>query len=383
MSTSSKRASDQSRRAHGRESRPAELEALGRGLVHWYEREARDLPWRKRLDEPYAVWVAETMLQQTQAASVGRRYEEWMGRYPTLGDLARSDLDQVLVLWQGLGYYGRAARLHAAARRLVLERHGQLPCDLASLMRLEGVGPYTAAAIMAIAFNQPEPAIDGNARRVLARVCGERVASARRSADARLAAVWRAMVPPGGARDFAQALMDLGSFICTPAAPRCVECPIARGCEGYRSGAPGSYGPAKRVQGITAMHHVAVVVRCGSDYAVRHCPAGALWAGLWEFPRAEIEVAGRATETAHALTAHLLGPTSARVVRLLTVRHRVTRYAATLFAYYCEADRRGAGDKQRDIVWRTLDGVMALPMSSPMNRIRNALALRLVGDEPR
>src|ERR1044071_134699 len=206
-------------------------------LLAWYDRHRRDLPWRapagQRAD-PYRVWLSEIMLQQTTVATVGPYFDRFVARWPSLRALAAASLDEVLHLWQGLGYYARARNLHACARAVVERHGGRFPEDIAALRALPGIGDYTAAAIAAIAFDQPFAAVDGNVERVMARVFAEFTPLP--AAKPRLRELTQALVPPGRAGDFAQAVMDLGAILCTPRRPRCVLCPWRSDCAAAAAG---------------------------------------------------------------------------------------------------------------------------------------------------
>jgi A/G-specific adenine glycosylase len=206
-------------------------------LLAWYDRHRRDLPWRAppgRRPDPYRVWLSEIMLQQTTVATVGPYFDRFVARWPDIRALAAASLDEVLHLWQGLGYYARARNLHACARAVVERHGGNVPEDLTGLRALPGVGDYTAAAIAAIAFDQPFAAVDGNVERVMARVFAERTSLP--AAKPRLRALTQALVPTESAGDFAQALMDLGAVLCTPRRPRCVLCPWRGDCAAVAAG---------------------------------------------------------------------------------------------------------------------------------------------------
>jgi A/G-specific adenine glycosylase len=200
-------------------------------LLQWYDRHRRDLPWRAppgQPADPYRVWLSEIMLQQTTVATVGPYFNRFVARWPTLRALAAAPLDEVLQLWQGLGYYARARHLHACARTVVERHGGGFPNDPAALRALPGIGAYTAAAIAAIAFGRPLAAVDGNVERVVARLYAERAPLPQ--AKPRLRALAAVLVPQARAGDFAQAMMDLGATVCTPRRPRCVLCPWRADC---------------------------------------------------------------------------------------------------------------------------------------------------------
>ena len=270
------------------------LAAIRRALLRHYDRHRRELPWRGTAD-PYRVWVSEIMLQQTRTEVVGPYYERWLERFPTLDALADAELDEVLHAWQGLGYYSRARNLHRAAR-LVRERHGgRVPRDVAALRALPGVGEYTAGAIASIAYGEPEPAVDGNVRRVLARLfdIAEPSAAELRGLAGRLIDRRR----PG---DFNQALMDLGATVCTPRSPECAACPVARWCLARARGTQAERpAPKRRVAVPTFDVGTAVLqARDGRLLLVRR-PEDGLLGGMWSFP-GEVAGDGESVEDAAA-----------------------------------------------------------------------------------
>jgi A/G-specific adenine glycosylase len=206
-------------------------------MLAWYDRHRRELPWRaprgKRAD-PYHVWLSEIMLQQTTVAAVGAYYRKFLKAWPDVRALANASLDDVLTAWAGLGYYARARNLHAAAKVVAGELDGRFPDTAEALRKLPGVGPYTAGAIAAIAFDEPQLAMDANAERVLARYFG--IEESLSTAKPRLRVLGQALVPQQRAGDFAQALMDLGSAICTPKRPACMSCPWFADCVAHKRG---------------------------------------------------------------------------------------------------------------------------------------------------
>ncbi|HSH46905.1 MAG TPA: A/G-specific adenine glycosylase [Longimicrobiales bacterium] len=254
-------------------------EALQSALLAHYDATRRAMPWRDTSD-PYAIWVSEVMLQQTRVETVIPYWERWMERFPTVGHLAEADVDDVLRHWQGLGYYSRARNLHKAAR-MVRERHdGRVPGDADGLRGLPGIGEYTAGAVASIAFGQPVPAVDGNVRRVLARV---RDLSDPTPAGLREAA--GALVPDDRPGDFNQALMELGATLCTPRSPDCGVCPIAEWCRARALGVqeerprPGKRKPVPE-EGVETV----VLVRPDGALLLARRPEDGLLGGMWEFP---------------------------------------------------------------------------------------------------
>jgi A/G-specific adenine glycosylase len=258
---------------------------LRRALLRWYRRKARDLPWRKK-PTPYAVWVSEVMLQQTQVATVIPFYLRFMREFPNLKSLAQARLECVLEMWSGLGYYRRARNLHAAARVMVREFNGKLPADPIQIRSLPGVGDYTARAILSIAYQQPYAVMDGNIARVVARLKalkGNINQPRFRSAVDRELGQLLSQRSPG---DFNQAMMELGQTVCLPRAPRCTVCPCREWCEGFRRENPEAF-PAPRPRRATEFHDLAVaVIRRGAQVALARGLDDGLLAGLWNFPAA-------------------------------------------------------------------------------------------------
>ena len=255
-------------------------------LLAWYDRHRRDLPWRAspgRRADPYRVWLSEIMLQQTTVATVGPYFDRFVARWPEVFSLAAAALDEVLNLWQGLGYYARARNLHRCAQAVVARHGGRFPDTAAGLRQLPGVGEYTAAAIAAIAFDRREAAVDGNAERVIARLYT--VDEPLPAAKKRLRALAAALVPARRAGDFAQALMDLGATICTPRRPRCVLCPWRESCSARAAGIAESL-PVPLVRPERPLRHGVVFWLCGADGAVllRRRPEKGLLGGMIELP---------------------------------------------------------------------------------------------------
>ncbi len=259
------------------------LRALRSRLLDWYDENKRDLPWRRTRD-PYAIWVSETMLQQTRVETVIPYWERFVARFPDPAALAEADVEDVYASWTGLGYYSRARNLHAAARRIVDHHGGELPNDASALRELSGVGRYTAGAVASIAFDREEPLVDGNVMRVLARRFAWHEDVGDRGVVERFWSLAADLVRGPRPGDLNQALMELGATICTPRAPRCQPCPLRRSCRARREGDPEAL-PVKtkrtRVRSISAV--AAWMTRRNRALAVqRH--EGGLLGGMWELP---------------------------------------------------------------------------------------------------
>jgi A/G-specific adenine glycosylase len=257
----------------------ANLVKVRRRLLAWYEAHRRDLPWR-RTSDPYAIWVSETMLQQTQVATVVSYYHRFMKAFPSIAALDRAPLSKVLAFWSGLGYYRRAENLKKSAR-IVTERHcGCLPEDYDELRELPGVGEYTAGALLSIAFGKPYPAVDGNARRLLARLF--LVAD-----EKKLRSTARRLVSKSKPGQLNQSLMELGSVICTPTKPRCAECPVQTLCAAQKSRHLAPSRLSKKRPEARAVIWPLAIVRNNGKLLLRRRATGGILAGLWELPGGE------------------------------------------------------------------------------------------------
>jgi A/G-specific adenine glycosylase len=260
--------------------------ALRRDLTAWYRRSARDLPWRRTRD-PWAIWVSEVMLQQTQVKTVIPFYPRFLERFPTPAALARARAPQVLSAWSGLGYYRRARHLHAAAGLVVREHAGRVPSDPEQFGRLPGVGRYTRAAVLSMGFGAKLAVLDGNVARVLARVFALPVAVRDLHGARELWAVAETLIPAQSPGDWNQALMELGALICTPRAPCCGECPVKRHCRALALGRVAEFPPATaRRESVRVRRAVALISRGRRMLMVRR--EGALLDGLWEPPGVEL-----------------------------------------------------------------------------------------------
>lgn len=310
------------------------IEALRTNLVDWYRQHHRDLPWRRTRD-PYAVWVSEVMLQQTQVKTVLGYYERWMRRFPSVEALAAAEEADVLHAWQGLGYYSRARRLLSGARA-VAERHGgELPRDVKALLALPGIGPYSAGAIASIAFGLPEPIVDGNVVRVLCRLLALRGDPAKAPLKNRLWRLARELVPADEPAEFNQALMELGATICTPASPRCPECPVREQCRGLAQGIERRLPESAKRRAPTEVATAAAYVRRGERVLLRQMPPDAKrWAGLWVLPFVELAPSEAPLAGAVRALHEIALAGSARAV-LREARHTITRFRITLSIVAC------------------------------------------------
>jgi A/G-specific adenine glycosylase len=338
--------------------------AVARALLGWYARARRDLPWRRSRD-PYRVWVSEIMLQQTQVERVKEFFIRFVGRFPDVASLAAAREPEVLRLWEGLGYYRRARQLHAAAQRIMAVHEGQFPRTAGQLRGLPGIGRYTAGAIASIAFDEPEPIVEANSRRVIARLVGHDGPLGSAAGDEPIWEAARVLVPRRHPGRFNQALMDLGALVCTPTRPLCGTCPLADACVARRDGRVTEIPRRADRREVKQVRETAVVVRRAGRVLVVQRAAGEWWAGLWDFPR----VPGRAARAARGIAASpVVGPLGCGAPEPLgTVTHTVTHHRITLDVVGCAARRRGAAAGNRR--WVTPDRLATLAMSSPARQI--------------
>jgi A/G-specific adenine glycosylase len=253
----------------------------------WYRAHARDLPWR-RTSDPYAIWISEAMLQQTRVETVKGYYRRFLERFATLSELANASEDEVLAAWSGLGYYRRARSLQAAAQVIMREHGGEFPRDLADVLALPGIGPYTAGAVLSIAFDQPEALVDGNVERVFSRLFG---LDAVAGSPALVRECWqlaRLCVPAeSGAGTWNQGLMELGATICTPRDPQCDSCPVLAQCRAQRAGRQTELPRPKPRKAPVDVRLTSLVIEDGGRLLLEQRPAGGRMAGMWQLPTIE------------------------------------------------------------------------------------------------
>ena len=267
-------------------------------LLEWFRQSKRDLPWRRERT-PYRVWVSEVMLQQTQVRTVIPYFERWLERFPDAHALAKAPLDEVLKAWEGLGYYRRARLLHAGAQEVVRRYGGRLPERYEALLQLPGIGTYTAAAIASLAFGEDVLAVDGNVKRVAARLFALPGVVTEKAAKGTLLP----HLPRGQAGDFNEALMELGATVCTPKTPLCSRCPVSGDCTAFQRGQVADFPEPKPKKKVPHVKRYALLYRRGDSLYLRQRDRDEMLGGLWGFPLTEDAPAGkRLKEVRHAYT---------------------------------------------------------------------------------
>lgn len=351
--------------------------AFRRRVCTWYKKHARDLPWR-RAGDAYPIWVSEIMLQQTQVATVTAYFGRFLRAFPTIEALAAADEQEVLRLWEGLGYYRRARQLHRAARIVARQHGGNFPQDLQTAGKLPGIGRYTAGAILSIAFDLRAPVLEANTLRLFSRLLGCRGDPTSAAGQRLLWAMAEAVLPRRDVGTFNQALMELGGQVCLPRSPPCRVCPVAPLCKANLKRWQAKIPPPKPKPPAESLHEAAVLVRRRGRVLLVQCPEGGRWAGLWDFPRFAI----RATNSSRLrrelivnvakLTGVRIGPGN----HLKTIKHGVTRFRITLECYHAEY----VGQSQRkeaalEMKWLYPAQLHSYPLSTTGRKLSGLAAL--------
>lgn len=340
------------------------IPVLRKKLLAWYRREARDLPWRRSRD-PYAIWVSEIMLQQTQVDTVIPYYERWLKKFPDIRTLAEAPLEEVLSAWAGLGYYRRARMLHQAANVLVEKHRAAMPAKAAELIKLPGIGRYTAGAVASIAFGERTPLVDGNVIRILTRIFAIGSDTLKPSTQEELWKLAGKLVPEKHAGDFNQSLMELGALVCAPQNPRCGVCPVRRECQAHAKGEEIKYPFKSRREKLEKIRNFTLVFRRGGSVWLKRQPAEARWGGLWMFPFWE-------TKNAMVKAAKASG---VRPGKWFNLKHGYTKYLIDLEIYSAEkSDLKPSSEGPEEARWVTIEKLSSYALPAPHKKIAEALA---------
>ena len=346
---------------------------LSEKLLEWYAVHARDLPWRGHPD-PYAIWISEIMLQQTRVEAVIPYFHRWMARFPSVFELAAAPQQEVLSLWEGLGYYARARNLHQAAALIVEEYAGQLPQDAEELQKLPGIGRYTAAAISSIAFGKDQAALDGNIRRVLARVFDVDLPARSTQGERLLWQLAKENLPTGSAGEYNQALMDLGARICTPSTPNCPQCPLALHCQSLKLGNQQERPVKKTKPEIPHYTVAAAVIRSNGKVFIAQRPDKGLLGGMWEFPGGKIEPNESLETCLKREICEELNVDIAVGAPVGVYQHGFTHFKITLHAFECQLVQGSpVANEHNDLRWVKLAELQDFPMGKVDRQIAEAL----------
>jgi A/G-specific adenine glycosylase len=347
---------------------PATVAAIRRKLLDWYLRHRRTLPWRKNRD-PYRVWVSEVMLQQTTVKTVQPYYEAFLARFPTLADLGAANEEQVLAAWSGLGYYHRARNLHRGARHVAEHHGGRFPKRLEAALAVPGVGLYTASAVLSISYDEPLPVVDGNVRRVLARLLVLR--GPEWSKDGPYYNRAQTLLDPKAPGDWNQAVMELGATVCTPRNPACAACPLRASCGAYRLELTGELPEGRPRRATVDVTIATAVVEKGGRLLFVRRAEGRLMGRMWELPQTSIETPGTPDLVRELRERHGLEVVPGPLVVL--ARHAITFRRIRVEAYRVRLRRDPPADPDR-FLWASALEIPDLPVSSMTQKVLRGLS---------
>ncbi|MBT5619512.1 MAG: A/G-specific adenine glycosylase [Verrucomicrobia bacterium] len=351
------------------------IRSIAAPLLKWFAGNARDLPWRRTRD-PYAIWVSEIMLQQTQVKTVIPYWQRWMEQLPDVESLAAADDDTVIKLWEGLGYYSRARNLQKAAKLIGDELGGRFPRDLVGVLALPGVGRYTSGAICSIAYNQPEPLVDGNVARVLTRLLGIEESPKDKPVADRLWSVADELVKHAvtlqkprqrNASAFNQAMMELGSLVCTPRKPLCGDCPLKGRCTARKENKVETIPALGKRAAATKRRFIGFITVWRGEVFVQRRPSSEVNAGFWEFPNWEVDAAATAEQLAKANLA--LG----QAEPLCVINHSITRYRNRLEIFVIALSRKPRLAKLNG-KWLPVAQLAEIPLTAAHRKAANRFA---------
>lgn len=337
-------------------------------MLFWYRKNARDLPWRRTKD-PYKIWISEVMLQQTTVNTVIPYYERWIKLFPTVKHVAKTTLEDILRLWQGLGYYSRARNIHKASQIIVKSHSGQIPSDPIAARKLPGFGPYTTGAVLSIAYDIRHPIIDANVRRVIMRLLALK-GFADVSQDQKIFKFLDKVLPDKNIGDFNQALMELGALICKSKTPLCLSCPVRSFCKAYQKGMQ-EIIPQPKKKIIKDIHAAIGIIQNGRRYFIQKRPSKGLLADLWEFPGGKIEKGESAAATIKRELKEELGVELKSLRWLMETKHFYTEFRVHLHVFQCELKKNPVLNRNRR--WVDMADFYRYPMPSGSVKIVEAL----------
>lgn len=354
---------------------PSQIKQLQKKAVEWFRQFGRELPWRQTND-PYAIWISEIMLQQTQVATVIPYYHRFLDSFPTIESLAKATQDDIYHHWAGLGYYRRARQMHLAAQEIAQSHQGVFPTTFNEVLALPGIGRYTAGAILSFSSDQRLPIVEANTQRLYARLLHLSEDTASADSQGQLWSFAESVLPKQmGSGQLNQALMEIGSQVCLPKNPLCSACPLNRLCPTYASGSQALIPAPKKPKIYTDLQEAAIVIRDKQGrYLMRRCTAEERWAGLWDFPR--FDVTGVSTEL--AIKKRLMSKFQERFGKSVLIgnalhrlKHAVTRYRITLqsFEGELEGSKSDKWPTGLEVVWASSEQMSKLALSSSGKRL--------------
>lgn len=354
-----------------------------RPLLKWYRTHARDLPWRKTND-PYAIWISEIMLQQTQVATVIPYWERWMEKLPSIRSLAEAPEQTILKLWEGLGYYRRARMLHQAAKIICDEHEGKFPSDHEAILSLPGIGPYTAGAIASIAFDQPNAILDGNVIRVLTRFYNIGTNPKDRDTQQQLwnlASEWvyqADLLRPRTADNCShlnQSIMELGACICLPGnQAECPKCPLNKSCEAFKTSQVSTLPNLPERKKVVQLQRFVYVLKCRNQYLMQQKASDAVNGGLWEFFNLEANGSNHSEGTQQQSETALMksGINISTITPITTIKHTITHHRITLHCFQGQIVKKVTPNHEK-AQWVSHSDIQNLPMPSAHQKIRKLI----------
>lgn len=352
--------------------------AFTKKLVRWYEKNARDLPWRRTRD-PYKIWISEIMLQQTTVNAVIPYYTRWIKEFPSVNDVAKAPAQKILRLWQGLGYYQRAKNIHKSAKIICRVYGGKIPNNPKLLEKLPGFGAYTVGAVSSIAFDYSSPIIDANVRRVVMRQTALN-GRADTSRDTAILAFLKKVIPRKDCGTFNQALMELGALICRNRKPLCPACPVLKGCQAFKKGIQ-EIIPAPQKRTVKNIDVAVAVMRSGNAYFIQKRPPKGLLADLWEFPGGKVEKGETPRQALVREIQEELGVRIKVLGHVANLTHSYTQFRVKLHVWFCRPEFPLASDKTHR--WVCLGDFSKYPMPSGSAKIAGTLRNKTYPNNPR
>ena len=344
-------------------------------LLAWFKKYQRKMPWRG-IDDPYRIWVSEVMLQQTQVKKVVAYYERFIDRFPNVQQLANAPLQDVLKVWEGLGYYARARNLHKAAQFIIKELDGEIPSDYATFRKLAGVGDYSAAAVQSIAFNTPYAAVDGNIKRVLARLYLMEAPINEASSAKRFQQKADDLLDQEEPGQFNQAMMELGATVCRPQSPSCLICPVNQFCEAFHTARQTEFPRRRKTEAIPEHHIAAGVIYKGSEVLIVQRPLDGLLGGLWEFPNGQISENESAEEACIRHITDVVNLSVTNIKYLTRVKHAFTHFKIVVDVFQCDYDSgKVVLNGPIDAKWVKLAALQDYPLPRATHKILDKLIL--------
>lgn len=340
-------------------------------LISWFAAEKRDLPWRRTAD-PYQIWVSEIMLQQTRVDTVIPYYKRFVEKFPTVNDLAEADEEILLKQWEGLGYYSRVRNLQAGVKEVAEKYNGVVPASRKEISLLKGVGPYTAGAILSIAYGIPEHAVDGNVMRVLSRILLIEEDIAKPKTRKVFEDAVTEIISHEDPSSFNQGLMELGALICTPTSPKCLLCPVRDHCTAFHEGKQHELPIKTKAKKTKALQYAMLAIQKGDKVLMEKRPPTGLLANMWQFPMVELAGEALAAEIEEQLSENFSGSVSG-AEKIISFKHVFSHLTWNVDGFIAKGENLKVPEGMK---WVTAEELESLPISGPVQKMKTALQQR-------